>query len=50
MNYLVSQGSEAEAVQRLHQLEVNSNSTTQKSATRKEMTDVSAASPSLVSI
>ncbi|XP_056173974.1 plastid division protein CDP1, chloroplastic [Syzygium oleosum] len=45
--FLLGQGSEVEAVQRLHQLEVNSNSTTQKSPTRKEMTDVSAASPSL---
>ncbi|KAF8014626.1 hypothetical protein BT93_H0439 [Corymbia citriodora subsp. variegata] len=45
--FLLGQGSEAEAVQRLHQLEVNSNSTTQKSPTRKEIKDVSGASPSL---
>ncbi|XP_030541225.1 plastid division protein CDP1, chloroplastic isoform X2 [Rhodamnia argentea] len=45
--FLLGQGSEAEVVQRLHQLEINSNSTTQRSLTRKEIKDVSGASPSL---
>lgn len=45
--FLLGQGSEAEAVQRLHLLEVNSNSTTQKSPTRKEIKDVSGTGPSL---
>ncbi|KAI3407578.1 DUF4101 domain-containing protein [Psidium guajava] len=45
--FLLGQGSEAEAVQRLHQLEVNSNSTSQSSPKRKEIKDISGASPSL---
>ncbi|KAI3442389.1 uncharacterized protein J3R85_001131, partial [Psidium guajava] len=45
--FLLGQGSEAEAVQRLHQLEVNSNSTSQSSPTRKQIKDISGASPSL---